>query len=85
MEASPASSLVFSCASSQATCLLGIVAAAASLWGVATDSFFFIVLGLVVWGLFWEASNGATNAIFTDSLSRGDRTKWFSWKGKCQP
>lgn len=63
------------------TCILGVIAAAASLWGVIRDSFACILVSLAFWGLFWEASNSATNALFTDSLSRGDRTKWFTWKG----
>ncbi|KAL8272222.1 hypothetical protein Esti_003887 [Eimeria stiedai] len=62
------------------TCVMGMVAAACSVWGLSVDSLSGIILSLIIWGVFWEASNSATNALFTDSLVRGDRTQWFSWR-----
>ncbi|XP_026189700.1 uncharacterized protein LOC34619204 [Cyclospora cayetanensis] len=68
----------------KAVCIVGLLASVLSFWGVSTNSFLLIIPSLILWGLFYEASNGATGAIFTDSLTRGQRTKWFSWKGMMQ-
>ncbi|OEH80531.1 major facilitator family domain-containing protein [Cyclospora cayetanensis] len=53
-----------------AVCIVGLLASVLSFWGVSTNSFLLIIPSLILWGLFYEASNGATGAIFTDSLTR---------------
>lgn len=84
MRLESASGVVSVSAVPQALCVFGLLATVTSIWGVGRDCLSVIILSLALWGVFGEATSSATNALFADSLSRGDRTKWFTWKGVTQ-
>eukprot|EP00921_Rhytidocystis_pertsovi_P023135 GHVQ01036883.1.p1 GENE.GHVQ01036883.1~~GHVQ01036883.1.p1 ORF type:complete len:1027 (+),score=154.22 GHVQ01036883.1:292-3372(+) len=61
--------------------LIGIIATSINAVGLLYDNYRILLLSLFVWGIFWEMACSSSDAIFTDSLPRGLRTKAFTTRG----
>eukprot|EP00922_Rhytidocystis_sp_ex-Travisia-forbesii_P005413 GHVS01007908.1.p1 GENE.GHVS01007908.1~~GHVS01007908.1.p1 ORF type:complete len:616 (-),score=92.13 GHVS01007908.1:1110-2957(-) len=61
--------------------VLGVVASIVSFFSFAFDSIIGLMINLLMWGIFAEVTGSATQALFADSLTPGNRSRAMTMNG----
>jgi MFS family permease len=61
----------------------GVIAATLTLIATQIDHFILLGVALSCWGLFWGVSSTSLSALFADSISDGERSKYFTKRSIC--
>jgi MFS family permease len=68
----------------KASSAFGVVAATLTLIATQIDHFILLGVALSCWGFFWGVSATSLSALFADSISDGERSKYFTKRSICQ-